>query len=754
MVALEKGSLRIAETVVHFEVKQQKRAVVNAKRLIRMTKTTFELSGALQISCDILVVADVARRSDTGLRIRREIECYHEMGYRVAIRHVKNGKSLGAASPDIQHCVNLGLAEIVVSDAAVDANVVLVFSPTQIDRQFAGFENLTARRVILIVDSLPDYADLSTWSLHEKGIEEIVLAPTNRWVREAVVKQNLPLRIEAEDWRSVASAVDPLGKRELPDRRLVVGRFSAPGESQWPTKKKLFETYGFRNEVEFLFVGYPPDQLRAAVSQRKSWTGLKFDTISGERFVDLVDAIAYFPSARAPELPEAVIAAAMASGKPVFLPPRFKPHFGPGAIYCSADVLKAEIRNWFADTDALKAFCQEAKRQAGFQFSKDVLSGRIQKLAGPPSKVASRARTRHPKKPRVLFVPSNGVGLGHVTRLLAIARRMDAKVEPVFATLAQAAPIIEASGYAAEYIPSQSDTGEAYQTWDKWFGYQLRELVERYQVSAVVFDGNHPSDGLIQAVGARVGCKLVWVRRGMLGKKVTPFIDNTRFMNLIIEPSEAARERQNGVLASRRAEVLEVPPITLLDSSEALPRHEARDELGLNQEKAAVLVQLGAGANRDVLGLADKVVKELSKLEALQIVVAEWENGLVRMPVWPGARVLRGFPISRFLNAFDFSVSAAGYNTYHEVLRFALPTIFLANRNPQLDDQWSRAEFAQDKQAGFNLAEDELFQLPALCEALSNEAVRQVIRQNCLDLIDENGAASAAKAISQLMRVS
>ncbi len=81
---------------------------------------------------------------------------------------------------------------------------------------------------------------------------------------------------------------------------------------------------------------------------------------------------------------------------------------------------------------------------------------------------------------------------------------------------------------------------------------------------------------------------------------------------------------------------------------------------------------------------------------------------------WPNVRVLRGgFPLSAYFNAFDFSIAAAGYNAYHEVISFGLPTVFLPNRAPSMDDQATRAEFAQDHGAGFVLDEDQMFHLRA-----------------------------------------
>ena len=55
---------------------------------------------------------------------------------------------------------------------------------------------------------------------------------------------------------------------------------------------------------------------------------------------------------------------------------------------------------------------------------------------------------------RVLFMTSNGTGLGHLTRSMAIARRLDAGIEPAFFTLSAAAPVVRGQGFRVEYMGS------------------------------------------------------------------------------------------------------------------------------------------------------------------------------------------------------------------------------------------------------------------------------------------------------------
>ena len=48
-----------------------------------------------------------------------------------------------------------------------------------------------------------------------------------------------------------------------------------------------------------------------------------------------------------------------------------------------------------------------------------------------------------------------------------------------------------------------------------------------------------------------------------------------------------------------------------------------------------------------------------------------------------------------FFNAFDASIQAGGYNSYHEVRKFGIPTIFYPNMKTGMDDQLARCKQAE-----------------------------------------------------------
>ena len=72
---------------------------------------------------------------------------------------------------------------------------------------------------------------------------------------------------------------------------------------------------------------------------------------------------------------------------------------------------------------------------------------------------ASGERDRMADAERILFVTSNGTGLGHLTRSMAIARRLDPALEPLFLTLSAAAPVVRELGFPVEYMASYATPG-------------------------------------------------------------------------------------------------------------------------------------------------------------------------------------------------------------------------------------------------------------------------------------------------------
>ena len=175
----------------------------------------------------------------------------------------------------------------------------------------------------------------------------------------------------------------------------------------------------------------------------------------------------------------------------------------------------------------------------------------------------------------------------------------------------------------------------------------------------------------------------------------------SRRFDAVLEPTEAAAAADRGVTAAAPDGPLAVPPVMLLDPDELNGAEASRAALGLAPGRPAVLVQLGAGNNNDIDRVLDHIAAAQRRLD-LQVVVAEWliQHAPVRRR---GLRYLSAFPNARHFRAFDFAVSAAGYNSFHELLHHGLPCIFVPNDEQKVDDQRARAEWAESRGAAICL---------------------------------------------------
>src|SRR5262249_4953921 len=148
---------------------------------------------------------------------------------------------------------------------------------------------------------------------------------------------------------------------------------------------------------------------------------------------------------------------------------------------------------------------------------------------------------------------------------------------------------------------------------------------------------------------ARPDCSFAWVRRGLWGKTISPYMANALWCDLIIEPGELPGQPDDGVTARRAGEALRVDPIELLDSHELLSRADACKAIGLDPKLPAVILQLGANTLRETASILNEVIGHLRKSPKLQICVAEFAGLESEIGYFPGVTYVRGFPLSQYL---------------------------------------------------------------------------------------------------------
>jgi UDP-N-acetylglucosamine:LPS N-acetylglucosamine transferase len=357
------------------------------------------------------------------------------------------------------------------------------------------------------------------------------------------------------------------------------------------------------------------------------------------------------------------------------------------------------------------------------------------------------------EKPTIILATSNGVGMGHLARASAIALALKEYANPIIVSMAGGiAEIPEYMGIRCEYIPGRDRMWMSREKWDEYLRDRLLALVDETGARVMSFDGVVPYPGVIAAKVSHPKLALVWVRRGLWQKKPQRFVLGlqSQMMDYIVEPGDFARAYDFGPTAERKDARL-TSSVSLFQKETALSRDEARNVLGLDLNRPAVLVQLGTG-DSDVNEKMTAALSGLLGWKDLQVILTKQpldKDGKSLAPSGLDIRVVRHFPLARVLRAFDASVCATGYNGVHELLPALVPTVFVSNIRGT-DDQEARAQWCHDMGFALRANQADLGDITATVKKLQDADVRARLSKKCAELPDPTGGAEIAKILYEL----
>jgi UDP:flavonoid glycosyltransferase YjiC (YdhE family) len=600
------------------------------------------------------------------------------------------------------------------------------------------------------------YFDRSSllWALEDLLGGGIHVAPAGPQIRAQLAVAGWPLPLLDRDWPPVLDAgVPATSARRAWSGQVVIGRHGELDRLAWPLPRPL------------LLAAYPDDpelEMRILADRRRlaallgevpaTWTVLDPKTTTTGDFLAALDCYVHL-GADAVQPVRLEIIEALASGVPVVLPASLAADFGEAAAYVEADGLRAAIRG-FERPSTRAVLAQHAGEAVARRFSPGAHVERLRALIGPPAPVRSLLLRREQRpRQRVLFMSSNGIGMGHLTRLLAIARRCPPAVEPIFLAMSQAASVVEDFGYLVEFTAHHLYLDLDVERWNQALRAQIAEMIGFYDARALLFDGNVPYRGLIDARIDHPSLPFLWCRRGMwrpgAGRVA---LERARYFDAVLEPRDIAESYERGGTVYHGEHRRPVAPVLLLDRDELLDRPAARAELGLDPARPAILIQLGSRNNYDFGELFEIAHAHLRRRYDVQIAVAEWLIAEAAQDLPPDVIPLRTYPLCRYFRAFDGAISAAGYNSYHELIHHGLPAIFVPNEHPSMDDQLMRALFAARRGLGFCVRTAEPYRVrDAIDRLMAAGGERAAVAERCRAVAAGNGARAAAALVEEMV---
>jgi len=482
-----------------------------------------------------------------------------------------------------------------------------------------------------------------------------------------------------------------------------------------------------------------------------NWQVTPFNHTPPSKFLATIDFFVYYHHPDWVEAYGRSIIEAMAAGCVPVLHPRFRDLFGDGAIYAlPANVLQT-VQHLHQSPNRFIAQSTRSTAVAEEIAGPKILLERVANLIGGPKRRRETQTARLIKKPKIMFFTSNGVGMGHLTRSLAVARRLPDTVEPVFLTLSKAFDLVRQEGIHAEYLPFHKSTCTEINVWNSHLRREVQAAIAFHRPDVFVFDGNVPYFGMLDALENFPALWRVWMRRGMWAPGSGQIeISRQGKFHAVIEPADIAGNWDRGLTQSNRDKTYPVAPIRYLRDSEILGRAAARRELGLAAKGVAVLLQLGSGNNFDLTRIRNHILDRLLAEPDLQVVCADWLIGDQISDLPEKVIRIQKFPLSKLFKAFDFSVGAVGYNSFHEVIHAELPTLFIPNQNPQQDEQHLRAKYATLKGMAKYALSGDPYRADAALDDLLNPDMRTEMRAACAKETRANGANEAARYLSEM----
>jgi len=711
---------------------------------------------------DVIAVGDFRFPGGTSSALASEVTALAKAGYRVALMAMEGSvlRYPHPMHPAIRKLIDDGQALLVPPTTRIEARLCLLHHPQVFERWPHQPLHIKADQTLLIVHhplmnaAGTPYYDWSQIDQVTRALfGDVSWAPVGPKVRAQFAKALNAPKLHDEDWLNVLDCdAWALPRAGFMGARPQIGRHSRPDPAKWPADREGFlAAYPDDPQIDVHLMGYGAEQEAIVGAAPKNWRILPFGAMPPRDFLARLDYFVYHHHPHWVEAYGRSILEAMACGVVPILAPHFRPLFGDAAVYSAPEAVRETVLDLHSNPARYLAQVQRSVDTARTMGDVSVLVKRVERMIGKPAKLQSDETGLPHRRPKVMFFTSNGVGMGHLTRALSVARRLPNHIDATMLTLSKAFGLAQRDGINAEYLPYHKSIDMPYEEWNIHLEREVKEALAFHRPDVFLFDGNVPYAGLLAALKNYPEIWKVWMRRGFWAPGMgEDTVGREKYFDAVIEPQDIAQAWDRGITVSHRSKTVPVSPIRYLRGAEVQNRAAARQALGLKADSLAVLVQLGSGNNFDMGHVRSHILSRLLATPDIEVVLADWLIADTTDNVPDTVIRLQEFPLSQRFAAFDFSVSAVGYNSFHEILMAGLPTLFIPNESGEQDEQHLRAKYAAVHGLGFAASSTDIYAADAGLSALLDAEQRNDIRAACARLNLENGAHEVARYLSDL----
>ena len=351
-------------------------------------------------------------------------------------------------------------------------------------------------------------------------------------------------------------------------------------------------------------------------------------------------------------------------------------------------------------------------------------------------------------------MPTNGVGLGHAQRCALIASTLGGRsTRPVFAAFPSCMQLVKSQGFDVMPLVGRSPLHAQSHEHDLVNYLRLRALCAGAR--ALVFDGVYVFASVYRTV-LEGGIRGVWICRGLwqATQDNSVALDREKAFDRVIVPGEAFEELNKSYSHGDHLHPVGpvVQTVTLSPGSKNDLRAGLAERFGKRFDRLAVSL-LGAGVAADrgaqiqaLCGLFER------RSDTLHLVLV-WPSATLE-PAWFGwrnSRVVRTEHAAVLAAAADIAITAAGYNSFHEVLYNRIPAIFVPQTGSLMDDQRARARAASERGLATMLEPSELLKLERLIARYLDDGEAEALRTRLAAAqLPDPGTTRAAQLIEEL----